>query len=341
MARFTGRASRAPFIVLLLLLSVARAQAGPEQLYELVGKLVRSDGRPFGRVNPIVFLQSVLTPFGARTIANGGEFKFKRLPAGTYTLMIAVPRSGEMTRTVEVSPSFADSKGKITLTITFEPGHAVAGRTVSATALSIPKSAHDEYLKAQDRLARNDITGAVAHLKKAVEIAPQFAAALNNLGTIAYQSKKYYEAEGYFRQAIEQDPDAYDPLVNLGGTLISMGKVQESLAYNQRAVKVRPEDPLVRAQLGQVYFFLGQLDAAEAELRKAKALDPSHFSGPQLVLAEIYRRKKEPARAVLELEEFLKLHPDTSRAAELRRTIRKLQGKDEGIARLPRLKRAG
>ena len=333
MAHSKNRASRAQFIVLLLLLSVAPAQGAPEQLYELVGKLVRSDGRPFGRLNAVVFLQSVPTPFTARTIASGGEFKFKKLAAGTYLVIVTVPRSGEMTRTVEVGPSSADSKGKITLAITFEPSHAAAGRTVSATALSIPKNARDEYLKAQDRLARNDTAGAVTHLKKAVEIAPQFAAALNNLGTIAYQSRNYHEAEGYFRQAIEQDADAYYPLVNLGGTLISMGKVQESLAYNQLAAKTMPEDPLARAQLGQSYFFLDQLEAAEGELRKAKTLDPGHFSGPQLVLAEIYRRKQDPARAVLELEEFLKLHPDSSRAAELRNTIRKLQGKEERIVR--------
>ena len=327
MVRSAERRFLTRLAIALLLLAGATAQAGSQQLYELVGKLVRSDGRPFGRMIPVVFLQSVPTPFAARTTANGGEFKFKKLPAGTYSLIISAPRSGEMTKTIEIGPSFADSKGRVILTIPFEPTGILAARTVSATELSVPRNAREEYLKAQERLARNDTAGAIAHLKKAVEIAPQFAAALNNLGTISYQARKYYEAEGYFRQAIEQDADAFAPLVNLGGTLLSMGKVQESLAYNQLAARSRPDDPLARAQLGQSYFFLEQLDAAEGELRKAKSLDPAHFSLPQLVLAEIYRRKKDPERAVLELEEFLKLHPDSGRAEELRNKIRELRRK--------------
>ena len=109
--------------------------------------------------------------------------------------------------------------------------------------------------------------------------------------------------------------------------MLSAGKMQESLQYNLLAVKAKPEDALAHAQLGQSYFFLGRLDMAEVELKKAKALDPAHFSYPQLVLAEIYARQQNPSSAVMELEEFLKLHPDSDRAPSLRTLIQKLQGK--------------
>jgi len=60
-----------------------------------------------------------------------------------------------------------------------------------------------EYDEARKDLARRDADSAAAHLQKAVEMAPQFEAAWNTLGTIAYQTRKYARAEEYFGQANE------------------------------------------------------------------------------------------------------------------------------------------
>jgi hypothetical protein len=72
---------------------------------------------------------------------------------------------------------------------------------------------------------------------------------------------------------------------------------------------------------------VGKLDAAEQHLRQAKALDPSHFSLPQLTLVEIYARKEDPAGMVRELEDFLKLHPDSNLAPDARRSLDKLRSR--------------
>ncbi|MBP1595740.1 MAG: repeat-containing protein [Acidobacteria bacterium] len=316
----------------LLLIALTRTnvpvQAGGERLYELQGRVVQSNKKPWGEATPVVFLHGVLTPFHQKTFAeSSGKFKFKNLRPGLYSVIVGIPMRGEMIRTIDIGPTFADSKGRVSLDLTFEPAAPEEAKTVSAAALSIPGRAQDEYRKAQDRLARHDLAGAIVHLKKAVEFAPQFTAALNNLGTIAYQSRNYEEAEGYFRRALEQDPDSYPPMVNLGGALLSGGKTQESLKYNLLAVRARPGDALARSQLGQSYMLLGQTDLAETELKKAKALDPGHFSFPQLVLAEIYARRQEYSSAALEVEEFLKLHPDSDRAPNLRRILEELRGK--------------
>jgi len=220
---------------------------------------------------------------------------------------------------------FADSKGRIVVTIEIDATAMVdRDRVVSTSELSIPETARTEYSRAHDDHARQDINGAVARLKKAVEIAPQFASAWNQLGTIAYQSRQYQKAEEYFREALKQDPDAYSPLVNLGGALQAQNKIEESLAVNLEAVKAMPGDALAHSQLGSTYFFLGRLDEAESQLMQAKAIDPGHFSFPQLVLAEIYARKKQPAAAAAEIREFMKLHPDSELTPKLRKALETL-----------------
>jgi predicted Zn-dependent protease len=311
---------------LILMLNVLPAgTSSAERSYRLVGAVVREDGKPFRNVTPVVFLHGAITPFSAKTaVGPDGRFTFKKLPAATYTLIVDVPRLGEVRKTVEVGPSFADSRGQVTARIAFDRTSSVERQNViSALDLSIPSSARQEYERADSLLGRRDVQGAVESLKKAVAIAPQFSAAWNHLGTIAYQTKQYQDAERYFREALKQDPDAYAPLVNLGGALLSEGKIADSLPINQSAVKARPDDPLAQSQLGQSYFYLNRLDEAERHLKQAELLDPGHFSYPQVFLVEIYARRNQLPAAISEIEGFLKLHPDSEMADQMRKALEK------------------
>jgi predicted Zn-dependent protease len=311
-------------LALVLILDAVPAGASFDKgSYRLSGTILQEDGKPFRNATPMVFLQGAVTPFSAQTQAGpDGRFVFKNLSAATYTLIVDVPLAGEVRRTVEVGPSFADSKGRVTIAIKFDSaGPVVKKQLVSAVELSVPESARLEYDKAQDYLSRRDTKGAINCLNRAIALAPQFAAAWNNLGTIAYQTRQYQQAEEYFRTALQHDPEAYNPLVNLGGALLAQAKIDDSLTINQRAVRVKPDDPLAHSQLGQSYYFLGKLDEAETHLRQAKALDPSHFSYPQVVLVEIYARRNQLPAAIAEIEEFLKLHPDSEMAPRMQKAL--------------------
>jgi tetratricopeptide (TPR) repeat protein len=293
--------------------------------YELRGKIIQQDRKGGRQALPLVFIHGSITPFTARTIADsGGNFRFKELRPGTYTLVVSVPRQGETQQTIEVGPSVADSKGRIDVTIHVDRRlPSEESRAVAATQLSIPDRARREYEKAQERLGQHDVPGAIQYLKNALDLAPQFSAAWNNLGTIAYQSGEYENAEKHFREALRHAPDSYPPLVNLGGALLSLNRAEEALRINLQAVKERPDDALAHSQLGQSYLRVGQIAPAEQHLKQAKALDVRHFSSPQLVLAEIYARKEDFAAFVSELEEFLHYHPDSKLAPGIRQSLEK------------------
>jgi tetratricopeptide (TPR) repeat protein len=295
--------------------------AAPAQ-FELHGKVVRRDGKPFRDTRPDVILHSAAAPFMTRTRAgrNGG-FRFKRLPQGNYVLIVVDTLAGELRKSIEIGPSFADSEQRIKTLVQFDRTVRRSDHGVSAAELSIPEAARKEYAKAEQRLAAHDAPAAVSHLDRAVEIAPQFASAWNNLGAIAYQEKDYERAEECFREALKHDPRLFPPLVNLGGTLLSQRKLDEALETNITAVAQNPNDALAQAQLGQSYYYLEQLDRAEVHLRKAKTLDPNHVSYPQLLLSKVYQRLKQPAAAVRELQEFLALHPDSKLVPYVRRQI--------------------
>ncbi len=305
--------------ILTLCLALSAVHGLAEKQYELRGKVVQTNGKRFKEVLPVVFLQGTTEPYTTQTRADtGGKFKFKNLLPGLYTLIIAVPMWGDLQRTIEIGPRESNSKGRIETTFRVDRKYSRPNvNTVSVQQLSVSRSARQEYTKARERLEKRDVPAAIEHLKKAVELCPQFTAAWNQLGTIAYLSKEPKKAEEYFREALRQEADSYPPLVNLGGALLAQDRVEEAHAINLRAVQMRPDDALAHSQLGRSYFSLAELDPAQMHLKQAKALDPKHFSFPQLVLAQIYELKSDSVALMWELEEFLKYHPDSKRVPEM------------------------
>lgn len=290
-------------------------------LFELAGRIVPPEAAS-------VSLYRVTSPFTATTLAeDDGRFTFKKLQPGAYTVSVFLPTKGEARQTIEVGPATADTRRRVALTLQFKDSdfvfHDLMTRrhAVNTKQLAIPDKAVREYQDAQKDLAKDDVAGAVKHLERAVEIAPQFATAWNNLGTIAYQTRKHLRAEECFREALAQDPKMYEPLVNLGGVLINLRKLDEAYQYNLHAVLMRPNDALANSQLGMTYFELGSFGLAEKYLKKAVEIDPAHFSHPQLLLAEIHLRRDDRRAAADDLESFLTRHPDWPQAAAMREKV--------------------
>jgi Tfp pilus assembly protein PilF len=308
-----------------LVLVLAAAAFAADPLFDFSGQL-----QPPARASVSLF--GTTSPFTAATLSDAaGRFSFKKLRADDYTVEVFIPGRGEARRTVEVGSAVAGPHQRVAVTLDLKDSDFdLAGpirrqSSVSTSQLAIPKAALRDFEQAEKDLERHDPDAAAKRLEAAVEMAPQFAMAWNELGTIAYQTHKFDRAEECFRQALQQDPGAFEPLVNLGGVLVTVHKLDEAMDYNLRAVLARPNDALANSQLGQTYFELRQMDLAQKYLERARQIDPAHFSRPQLLLAEIHLRRGERRQAAAVLEEFLKYHPDWPQAVRMRQTIVELR----------------
>lgn len=313
------RSLRTLSLLLLAGLQAAGAVAAGEE-YELTGRIVYEEGAFSPDATPLVLLEGITKPFAAHTLADrSGKFRFRKLPPDRYTLIVSIARVGQCQRTIEISPGLADSRDRISVKVLFRP-QSRSGNFggVSAAELSVPEKARKEYEKAYRRLGRRDLAGAVAHLEKSVRLAPQFVSAWNVLGTLAFQSGDFALAESRFREALKHDPEYYPALVNLGGALLSLNRIPESLETNLAAARERPDDALAHSQLGLSYYFLERPVEAARHLERAIALDPAHFSFPQLPLADIYLQRRDPVSATRVLRQFLALHPDAAQAPAVR-----------------------
>ncbi len=308
-------------LALSICATLAYAAARPDRL-DLVGEVTGA-----GRTILSVTLFGVDHPFTTSTETDFlGEFRFHALSPGTYTVSVLKNSLGATRRTV-VSPSLADQKGAVRVTIPFDPAAAagVSGGTISKNSLSIPGRARRKYSESQKQLAKQDVEGATRSLHAALDLAPQFTQAWNALGMIAYQTHDLPEAERDFRTAIAVEPAAFEPNVNLGGVLLSEGKFAAALEVNQRALAQRPADALANVQAGIAFFALGDYDRAEPALLQALHADPAQFSKPQLFLADIYLRRGDAKAALAAIEDYVARHPDADDVERQRQRIRQLQ----------------
>lgn len=286
-----------------------------------------------GRTEPAraasVTIYGAVNPFTASTLAGpDGRFRFKDLQAGSYTLAVFVPGLGESRQTVVLTPSTTDKRGRLQVGVKLDDTRMRrdTSSVVSMRELKIPNRARQLYAEAQKQLSKREIPAAVKLLEEAVDLAPSYSEAWNNLGTIAYQTQNYPRAEEMFQKALEADANSYAPLVNMGGVLLNLNRPDEAWRYNVHAVLKEPNDALAHAQLGMTYLALGKLDLAEKSLKEAIRLDAAHFSYPQIHLAEVYLRQGEKGQAADVLDHFLERHPDYPGAAKMREGITELRG---------------
>jgi tetratricopeptide (TPR) repeat protein len=252
-----------------------------------------------------------------------GKFRFGGVRAGSYWLTATITGFLDVRRSVEVRPSLADESGNILLRLIATAVRDEAQHTVSVNDLEIPEEAQREYRRAVD--AGGDFEKVRAHLERAIELAPHFDEALNNLGTTYHREGNYEKSIELFERALAANPDSFYPRVNMGGSLLAAGHLERALEENTKAVDLRPDSSLANAQLGMSLFFLRRDEEAIPYFERAKELDEFSLNTPELYLSDIYLRNGDPTRAAEELERFLERLPDHPRAPMVRERLRQFK----------------
>jgi tetratricopeptide (TPR) repeat protein len=121
-----------------------------------------------------------------------------------------------------------------------------------------------------------DLSQAVAALKKALELQPNYSDALNYLGYMwADRGENLEEARTMIERAVQIEPDNAAFLDSLAWVLYKLKKPEEALAPMEKAVKLTEEpDQTLLDHLGDILADLNRLDEAREAYRGALAVKP-------------------------------------------------------------------
>jgi tetratricopeptide (TPR) repeat protein len=125
-----------------------------------------------------------------------------------------------------------------------------------------PKSFEIHELLGLVYAAQSHDAKAQEHLKIAVQLKPDSAAARTNLAASLVHSGKSDLAEPQFRKALELEPRDYEANHDLGEFYIQSGKVPQALPFLEAAQRINPSSYDNGYDLAQAYFLTGRLGEA-------------------------------------------------------------------------------
>ena len=118
---------------------------------------------------------------------------------------------------------------------------------------------------------QQDFVQAIAHYKKATEIAPDYSTAYNILGYAYRQNEAYGDAENAFKRYIElipNDPNPYDSYAEL---LLKMGRFDEAITQYNKALGIDANFLNSHFGIAAALTYQGKSSEANAELQKMTA----------------------------------------------------------------------
>ncbi|MGH9562097.1 MAG: hypothetical protein ACRD3S_11645, partial [Terracidiphilus sp.] len=117
---------------------------------------------------------------------------------------------------------------------------ALNSPTVSVVRLEVPGNASHEFQKACKDFKDSRLKSAEDHVRKAVKIYPDYAAAWVVLGQILQQQHKDHEAVDACRKAEDADPDYAPPYICLAGFAARVNDWDEAYALASHALSLDP-----------------------------------------------------------------------------------------------------
>lgn len=118
-----------------------------------------------------------------------------------------------------------------------------------------------------------DLPRAEFHYQTILRDHPKHPDALNLMGTLGLEAKKYDTALGYFRKALKQDPRNRAYLYNQASAQLRLGKAQHALDTLRKATGLHPKFAKNWVLAGRTEAQLGRHDAALAAYDKAIGLN--------------------------------------------------------------------
>jgi outer membrane protein assembly factor BamD (BamD/ComL family) len=216
------------------------------------------------------------------------------------------------------------------------------GMTISAIPYKAPPNARKAYEKGVDAANNGKLGEARKYFEQAVKLYPKYASAWFQLGTVWERENQKDSARAAYTEATTVDTRFLPPYQSLASMAFETEDWPNVLFFTRHIMDL---DPLTYGNVSgyvldldevnpaEVYFYnavanykLNRFEEAEKSVLKAERSDLlTHFPQLHVLLAEIFKRKKNYEGAILELRSYLELVPHAKDADVIRERMARLQ----------------
>jgi tetratricopeptide (TPR) repeat protein len=312
------------FLLLFLPFRAEAFQEGPggvKDNFMITGNVYQSD-TSHPAINVLVHLRAVEGSDLADASTNdSGAFMLYNLRPAIYTLEVQV--QGFQPSETQVDLTFASSRSlQIILAPTAGKAADKTATTVSSHELSIPAKAREMYQSGKIKLyEQNDPTGALEEFNSALALTPTYYDAEYQIAMAYLAQGKRDEAAASFQKSVDMSEQKYGPgFVGLGTLAIDKRDDAAGEKLVRQGVTLSPDFWLGHYELGRVLFNEGKTDDAGKAAEQAKSLAPNEPITYRL-LTNIHIKQKDYRAAVADIDQYVKLDPDSAagrRAKEIR-----------------------
>jgi Tfp pilus assembly protein PilF len=316
-------------VVILASVSNSAAQATG---CSVLGQVRISPGNAISK--PIlVTLQGRGTVVGQAYTDEEGHFYFNNLPGNVYHIVINedgyIPVNERVVSDVETSPMRMVNIYLTPRTVPKTSDGSLAGENPYLTNEAeygklYPPAAVKEFKAGEkaDRKKKSD--EAIAHYTRAIELAPTFYMARNNLGTLYLGKADYTSAEEQFEKVIGINPNDASAYFNLGNLCLLKNQYLRALQLVEQGLNKQPSSAFGNFLKGSIYSRQGNSQEAETSFRRSLELEPQ-MAQTHLALVNLFIQEKRNSDAIAELRTFLKQFPDHQFAPKAREVLKRLE----------------
>jgi Flp pilus assembly protein TadD len=255
-----------------------------------------------------------------------GAFTFDGLGPGSYQLTVDAGDQFEVeTQRIEMSPSQVNETVMLPIYLVRRAQRTERAGIVSANELTVPPKARKKYEEAQRAATRGDRRHAIALLKEAVRLAPDYQLALAELGSQHLALEEFDEAISALQSACAADAANANALLQLGVAYLGKRQFQEARAALSKAAALDADSVMAHLYTGVAEIGLKDLEAASRSLQHALKLDARAAVLAHYYLGGIYMAWRQNDRAAIELETYLREAEKPRDAERLRKTIAELR----------------
>lgn len=320
------------FAVLAIFFTAAETQA---QAYRssITGFVFDQSRRPIVSV-PVELMNEVNSVIQRTRTNNSGRYNFIGLSQGRFSIRVLPLGTDLAEQSADVEISGIGVRGRpiadhIQHDFYLRPrkNRSTAGSiTGTIYAQEVPAGAETVYKNAVEDLDDEKVDDAVIKLETAIKEFPTYYAALERLGIIYLNQKKFENARDYLTRAVAVNARSFNGWYGIAVAEYSLQRPREAVEAGKKAVEVNPDSIEAFLLLGISHRQAKEYEFAEKTLKNAEKLSDGRSPDVHWNLALLYAHNlKRYKDAADQLERYLKADPNVPNAEVVKKLIKQFR----------------